>query len=62
MRAIQGFGRFVSRNPVLTLGLCVVLACVVFGPGTVGAWLGSTAREVIAGSVRFATSLLRGAF
>jgi hypothetical protein len=58
----RAIGRFVSRNPVLTLGLCVVLACVVFGPGTVGAWLGSTGREAIAGGVRFVTSLLAGAF
>ena len=59
MRAI---GRFVSRNPFLTALIVLAIFCVAFGPGTVGAWCGSTGREVIVGGVRFVTSLVAGAF
>lgn len=54
--------RFVARNPWITLGLVVLAACVLFGPGTVGAWIGVHGRWAILGAWRFVVALFQGAF
>jgi hypothetical protein len=54
--------RFVTKHPWLTLGLLVAIACMLFGPSTVGAWIGSHGRSFVVGLWRFILALFNGAF
>ena len=50
--------KFISRHPYLTLALLTVGACFVFGPARTGAWIHVHAVWAIAGTWRFAVSLV----
>lgn len=54
--------RFISRNPWLSLGIVIALACFLFGPATVGAWIGVHGRAAIVGVWGFVRGFFNGAF
>lgn len=53
--------RFVTKHPWLTLALVLMAFCVIFGPSTVGYWIGANGRAAIVGAFRFVAALVRGA-
>lgn len=52
--------RFITKNPGITLLLCVVLSCVAFGPARTGAWIHVHAVWAIHGAWAFVCNLVGG--
>lgn len=59
---VKGFLRFIARRPFLFAVLVICIACIAFGPASVGAWIGSHAREAATGAWSFGEGLFAGVF
>lgn len=54
--------KFASRNPWTSSAIVLALACVVWGPSTVGSWMGVHGRLAVVYVIHFGGALVSGAF